>query len=146
MAHSITFWRRTSYILALALAVTGWNLHIRSGYPKEWDQVRYGMHGAEVWSICGKPTESSGMKPDHWTKPFLFGRWEFRVNCGDIQGGYPSPVTDISLYYESFLTGKTWIKKYSPAAYIVDHEAYEQAFGFGDNATAAPRTGGDQPK
>lgn len=92
--------------------------------------VRYGMHGAEVWFLCGKPTESSGMKPDHWTKQFLFGQWEFRVNCGDVLGGAPGPVIDISLYYESFFTGKAWLKMYSPVTHIVDYQAFERAFGF----------------
>ncbi|MBI5518921.1 MAG: hypothetical protein HY916_02550 [Desulfovibrio sp.] len=138
MTLPLTFWRRLSLVLTLALSITGWNLYIRTGYPKEWDEVRYGMHGAEVWFLCGKPTESSGMKPDQWVRPFLFGRWEFRVNCGDVQEGHPAPVTDISLYYESFLTGKTWIKKYSPFVYIVDHQAYERAFGFHYHAKAEP--------
>lgn len=128
---SHVFWRRLCYIITLMLVVVGWNLYIRTGYPKEWDKVRYGMYGTEVWDICGAPSiSSSGMKSDYWTKPFLFGQWEFSVNCGDVLGGEPEPVTDIALYYESFVTGKVWIKKYSPHIYIKDFRAYRRAFGF----------------
>jgi len=143
MTTSPAFWRRLTYALALALAITGWSLYVRTGYPKEWDQVRYGMHGAEVWFLCGKPTSSSGgMKADHWSKPFLFGQWEFKVNCGDVYGGDPGPVTDITLYFETFITGKTWIKKYSPELYIVDYQAYKRAFGFHDEPRGGPEPPG----
>lgn len=140
MASPTAFWRRLSWALVVALVVLGWNLYVRVGYPKEWDRVRYGMLGTEVWSVCGAPTISSGgMKPDYWTKPFLFGQWEFHVDCGDVLGGQPEPVDHIELYYETFVTGKTWIKKYSPHTYIKDFQAYRAAFGFkpDGNSTAS---------
>ena len=146
MALSPTVWRKLSYVLALVLVVTGWNLYIRTGYPKEWDQVRYGMHGTEVWFICGKPTYSSGMKADFWSKPFLYGHWAFRVNCGDIRGGKPGVVTDITLYFEMFPFGNTWIKYYSPEVYIVDYQAYKRAFGFQDETEGAPEPSGAKQK
>lgn len=139
MTLSKTFWRWLAYALALSLIITGWNLYMRTGYPKEWDRVRYGMHGAEVWFICGQPTISSGgMKADFWAKPFLFGQWELWVYCGDILGHKPSIVTDIRLYYESLLTGKVWIKSYSPHVHIVDRDAFERAFGFHPEPEGAP--------
>jgi len=147
MKYMAASWRNISFLLALALAITGFNLYIRTGYPTEWDRVRYGMHAAEVWSLCGKPnTSSGGMSPDYWESALFPGRWEFLVNCGDVDGGRPFVVTDISLCYESVLTGRVPIKGYSPELYIIDAQAFAAAFGFHDNATATPRTKGDHPQ
>jgi len=137
---SPVFWMRLCAVLTLALVVVSWNLAVRTCYPIEWDRVWFGMSGSEVWKLCGQPTISSGgMKPDYWEKPFLFGKWQFNVYCGDVLGGQPAPVSDISLNYELPPWPRIKIKYSATAPHILDHEAYDRAFGFRDNATAAPR-------
>lgn len=136
LIDSPKFWRRLCVLLALVLAIVGWNLAIRTCYPKEWDRIYYGMSGAEVWKLCGEPTVSSGgMKPDYWEKPFLIGTWKIHIFCGDVIDGKTSPVSSIQLYYETVFS-KTHIKSSATPIHIVDHNAYARAFGIAaSNAT-----------
>ncbi len=70
------------------------------------------------------------MKHDAWVKNAFLGHWELRVICGDVAAGEPTAVTHIELFFESLWGGETWIKGYSPFTRIVDHKAYQRAFGF----------------
>lgn len=88
--------------------------------------------GGEVWALCGEPDVggSTSMKHDAWVKNAFLGHWELRVICGDVAAGEPTAVTHIELFFESLWGGETWIKGYSPFTRIVDHKAYQRAFGF----------------
>ena len=95
---SPVFWMRLCAVLTIILVVVGWNLAVRTCYPQEWDRVWYGMSGSEVWRLSGKPTISSGgMKPDYWERPFLFGKWQFNVYCGDVLSGGVAPAKSDTL-------------------------------------------------
>ncbi len=140
---SLAFWRRLSYVLATVLIVTGWSLYIRIGYPKEWDMVRYGMQGAKVWSLCGKPTISSGgLKPDYWVRPLLLGQWELRVHCGDVAGEGPALVVGKSIVYVWPFGAETVIRPDLIQVPLKSYEAFAQAFGalngLGEDKSTAP--------
>lgn len=70
------------------------------------------------------------MKPDYWERQFLLGTWHFYVYCGDILGKDPAPVSSIALYYEQPPFPRIHIKYSATPVHIVDHDAYERAFGF----------------
>lgn len=128
MALSPTFWRRFSYILVLLLLVVLVHLHLRTGYPSEWNKVQIGMAASQVRVICGRPTYSSGMKPDMWEAPFLWGKWVFQVSCGDYAEGRPDVVYSMVLYFDHDVASWHTILRsdYPP---IQDYAAFMRAFG-----------------
>lgn len=127
MSSSI-FWRWLSCILGLLLFGTLLVLHLRTGYPGEWNRVQIGMAPSQVQAICGPPTYRSGMKPDMWEVPFLWGKWVFWVSSGDYDSGRPAVVYSMAIYFDHDVAGRqTIIRADHPP--IKDYAAFVRAFG-----------------
>ena len=132
MINSVKTWRRPFYLLAFVFLLLLLFLHLRIGYPHEWDRVEIGMTPAQVDALCGPPTNRNGMKPDRWERPFLLGKWVLLVDCGDYSKGGPDVVYSLSLRYEHDWTGLK-IRLRSEYPPIKDYAAFIRAFGFEPN-------------
>jgi len=130
---SATVWRRLSYVLMLILLITLVRLHLRTGYPKEWNNVQVGMAASQVNAICGKPTyDSGGMKPNRWEVPFLWGKWVMQVSGGDYENGDPDIVYSVAIYFDHNISNaRSNIHIVEPP--IRDYRAFIRAFGIEPN-------------
>jgi len=116
--------------LALTLLVALLQLHLRTGYPKQWDAVQVGMTISQVRSICGPPRyNNAGMKPDLWQAPFLFGRWQLDVSHAEIEQGPQAVTTTKEITYR--LNGSQYplLVLHRTLPPVQDWEAYYRAFG-----------------
>lgn len=125
---SASFWRRGTYVLAVLLVVACVCLYLKIGYPQAWDKVQIGMPASQVRAICGGPTHSSGMGPDIWEKPFLYGKWVMEIASGDYAEDPRDVVYGLSVHYEHPLAWKDIVLRsdYPP---IQDYAAFMRAFG-----------------
>lgn len=121
------FWRRLSIILGILLLVALVRLHLRTGYPQEWSRVQIGMTSSQVHAICGNPTHSSGMKPDMWEVPFLWGKWVLQVSSGDHTENGPNIVYGLTIFFDHDIAGMRIIIR-SSFPQIVDYAAFIRAF------------------
>lgn len=121
-------WRKASYVLAMLLFVTHAYLNINIGHPAAWDKVQIGMSATQVRALCGEPTHSSGMGPDIWEHPFLFGKWVLKIASGDYSEDPHDIVYTITVLYEHPLVWKDLVLR-SEHPPIQDYAAFMQAFG-----------------
>jgi hypothetical protein len=129
MALSTQFWRWLSCVLTICLALALVRLHLLSGYPQTWNNAQPGMTISQVRASCGPPDYSSGMKPDRWEKPFLWGAWVLEVGHDEFTQGPQAIVSNTSVYFDHHVFG--WVTPHHRCwpAPTTDREAWYKAFG-----------------
>lgn len=126
--RTASHWRKTSFAIAALLIATNVYVHLMTGHPSAWNEVQIGMPASQVRAICGEPTYSSGMGPDIWEQPFLFGKWVMEIASGDYAEDPRNVVYSLSVHYEHPLAWNILVLRsdYPP---IQDYAAFMRAFG-----------------
>jgi len=128
MALPPAFWRRLSYLLIAALSFCLIRMHILNGFPQEWNKVQIGMTISQVRDLCGKPSSSSGMKPDRWEVPFLWGAWVLCVGHDEFNQGPHALVESIEVFFDHRISNIASMHHYCRLQ-LRDHDAFYTAFG-----------------
>ncbi|MDQ7836588.1 MAG: hypothetical protein RDU24_14505 [Humidesulfovibrio sp.] len=128
MTLSSRAWRWLAHALGVLSLVFLFLLHLRTGYPPEWNKVQVGMAASQLRALCGQPTHSSGMGPDSWEAPFAFGNWVMEVQNGDYETDPSAIIYSVVIVYEHPLAWKDLVLR-SVRPPIQDYAAFMRAFG-----------------